>query len=323
MYLWIPLEIVQVLAVILHAVGIVALIKTKPRTACCIMEIHHLFLLNLSMVDLIQALLAILTDICDMTGKFRAKIYLAYINQGFYITYAFIMASIAINRFAEIYFSLKYPLYWNSECTKILLVILWGSGITYSIAEIIYYLLHENIVPEVASYCEMFLDATVFLVSVFSNGYLIYKIFDMKKTSRQCEQRISKRNHSKTSLSNRTRSNSDKTPYFLISSLVLTMLIFIVLPNLTVHLMTFGYLKYSKTVINLSLLFYGLGFLSDAVIYILFYRKVKQYIWRIISNFLHCKEHLNPDKKSFLTYNQTGDIVELQENQSSENIVSN
>ena len=322
MYLWIPVEIIQVLAVILHAVGIVALIETKPQTVCCMMEIHHLFLLNLSVVDLTQALLAIITDMCDISGKDRAKIYLEYINHGFYIAYVFIMASIAINRFAEIYFSLKYPLYWNSKRTKILLVILWGLGITYSIATVIYYLLHENIVPKQASYFEIFLDATVFLISIFSNGYLIYKIFDMKKTSRQCEQRLSQRNHTKTPIS-RTRSNSDKTPYFLISSLVLTMLIFIVLPNLIAHLMTFGYLRYSKTIIYLSFLFYGLGFLSDAVIYILFYRKVKQYLWRKISNFLHCKEHLNPDTKSFLTYNDTGDIVELQENQSAENLVSN
>ena len=322
MYLLIPLEIIQALAVILHAVGIVALIETKPQTVCCIMEIHRLFLLNLSMVDLTQALLAIITDICEISGNDRAKTYLEYINHGFYIAYVFIMASIAINRFAEIYFSLKYPLYWSSKRTKILLVILWGLGITDSIGTVIYYLLHENIVPKQASYFDIFLDANIFLISIFSNGYLIYKIFDMKKTSRQCEQRLSKKNHSKTPLS-RIRSTNDKTPYFLISSLVFTMVIFIVLPNLTVHLMTFGYLKHSKTVIHLSLLFYGLGLLSDAVIYILFYRKVKQYLWKKISSFLYCNEHHNPDTKSFLTYNQTGDIVELQENQSVENIISN
>lgn len=88
---------------------------------------QKILLLNLSVTEILACFCSLVTKVFEDTYgylSFQRKLSRT-ILRSFYVMYLFVMISITVDRFWEVYLNLKYPLYWSKRKMKVLMAIEW------------------------------------------------------------------------------------------------------------------------------------------------------------------------------------------------------
>lgn len=312
-----PLLFTQCTAIILHVLGIYLIHKSREIRRRD--KIQPLFLVNLSFIDIMQSLAGIATDLLELDKcctaidlleldkHCKAKRYLEYVNYGLYVIYIFFIISLTSNRFFDIYLNIRYKLYWGIFKTKVLMTSIWILGIACGILLII--LQTRNVkLPKLFVLLSITLDIITLIISVITNGYILIKLIQIQKHRRRLTKRYS--NESNTS-SSRKQKLQEKVncSYFLITSLVLSTILFLLIPNLIVHLMSVKLIPLSLPFVYICYLLYAFGLVMDAVLYILLFPISRKMLFLI----LRCKKQKYrrrvPTETTEIMQNQRAEVV--------------
>ena len=188
------LLVIQCSAITLHVSGIYLLHRSGKTRKCD--GSQPLFLVNLSVIDIMQLVVAVTTDFLYYHKKFKTVRYLEYVNYGLYVIYVFYIISLTCNRFFEIYLNIHYDLYWNKFKTKSLMAVIWFLGAVCSIALIISHARNKKL-PKNFVFLSLTLDTLAVLISVITNGYILATVITIQKHQRTLTKRFCK-NHLNT-----------------------------------------------------------------------------------------------------------------------------
>lgn len=300
-----PLLFTQCSAIILH-VSVIYLIR-KSRETRRRDKIQPLFLINLSFIDIMQSLAGIATDLLELHEHCKAKRYLEYVNFGLYVIYMFFIISLTSNRFFDIYLNIHYELYWNIFKTKVLMTLVWIVGIACGISLIILQIFNVEL-PKLFVLLSITLDIVTLIISVVTNGYILIKLIHLQKHRRRLTKRYSNESNNSSSRKQKLQEKVNCS-YFLISGLVLSTILFLLIPNLIVHLMPIKLIPLSLPFVYICYLLYAFGLVMDAVLYILLFPISRKTLFQI----LHCKREKYrrrfPSETTEIMQNQKAEIV--------------
>ena len=132
--------------VLLHGVGMYLLWYLRRYSR---LKIQNFYLMSLSGSELLMNLLNILinlSEISDRNGKISQNLnkYLIIMNfTGIAFVFHASMIFITFDRLLELLLNIKYPVYWNEEKTKFLLICTWVFGACISITVSCFSGLHD------------------------------------------------------------------------------------------------------------------------------------------------------------------------------------
>ena len=284
-----PLLVIQCSSIILHILGIYLLHRSGKTRKCD--GSQPLFLVNLSIIDIMQLLVAVTTDFLFYHKQFKTARYLEYVNYGLYIIYVFYIISLTCNRFFEIYLNIHYDLYCNKFKTKSLMAMIWFLGAVCSFALITSHA-HNKKLPKNFVFLSLTMDTLAVLISIITNGYILARVITIQKHQRTLTKRFHK-NHTNTVPIKQKHLKKSNAAYFLVTSLVLSTFFFLLTPNLIVHFMSLGLFPISNTFVYVSYLLYAVGLFLDAMFYILLYPPVKNILRRYITRTRHQQNNIS------------------------------
>ena len=194
-----------------------------------------------------------------------------------------IMIYITVDRFCEIYLNLKYPIYWNSRKTLLLIA---SSGIICIILFIIV-IIHIKKVP-VMQFRYVYANMGILLVRyVYPLAYLCFLviasisyfyIFKKIKAHKNQRKKITGHLYGKVNVKDRKTKNSFKI--FVPSLIILTFFLFMTIPNILQLCVSFNLIP--SEYIEVAFILIPIGFLADPIIYIFNLLAVKRKIRKVL-----------------------------------------
>lgn len=298
--LYIVTIILEVLIISLHSLGIHLLTDLNKRTD---VDIQRTYIISLSATELLATVLFMLQNVMDIIGTHFGQIldtlesvqqYMSIFSQ---ITVRFVfymnMVAITLDKLMVVFLNLRYHLYWNIRRARILLVVIWPSGICLFCSTVLVHEIAGRHFDKTIEHVIISFDFIFMFVASISNSYLFHKY---RKT------RVSP---ATTNDAYKTRQNTIWTVFrrsrFFVSVLLITsFLCFIVIPDLVDYFVRqhknkqHMYVERRKGVNRpdqqgdnrgiLLLFLYHIAFLSDSCTYIFMQPNVRNLLWRKIQN---------------------------------------
>ena len=280
---------VSLITICTHCLGIYLLVKCKhsfPNSS------QLIFLINLSLSEMSIVIMRTLSIITSLIVNDEAvKIEMSFwfhtiIALSLSLPYYFIMIFMALDRFFEVFLNIRYPLYWSPRSTKWLLGMLWILTLLLVFVVGFQPTLDE---PTLAIFCFMYfypvMDTIVILVSLFVYTYIFIKI---RKKRVGLTEPSTKNTTKVAQFSNDgnirvTLSRKKSSTFFVPFMIILTFFLLVAVPDLV------GLLKYlidssiyQDSQATYLFIFYFLGLTSDAIIYILLYKKLRKRLLKIL-----------------------------------------
>lgn len=271
---WIPLFIIalDLVVIFVQVLAFTLLINVKQND---VGGSQKILLIALCMTELTY----ILVDICEQSC-FLMRIN--YVHEALWLfnassitfMYIFIMTLIVMDRFLEIYLNIRYRLLWSPQKTKIVLVIALGISLFLLIPAFLF----ET--KDVIHFGTLFIYPTTeilfIIVTSVAYFYITKQVLRYRRNSKRLKQQLQRNNaviyHKKP---------SDQFKIILPTLIILTFLCFMVAPN-TITLFAFlDILPYNHG--EIVYIFYPIGFVVDAIIYIFHLRSLRSAFKRMIS----------------------------------------
>ncbi|XP_057290178.1 uncharacterized protein LOC130612852 [Hydractinia symbiolongicarpus] len=271
---------------VLHLIGIYVLIK-YPKV---ISPNQRVYMLNLSCSEVILTvdhfIMEITTICCDSemdSTWYHTMVCLHYYC--FWIVNLSTMVALTFDRFAEVYFNIRYNIYFTPFRTVLLVLSIWIFSIVLAVIFLCLKFL-QNFDYLVFSYTYIYpvTDTIVVLHAIVVYSYIYKKCREnRKKKFREASSlTIENNNNNNINLNNGIKSNSDQgkqkknNSFFIPSLIVVTFIIFVYIPDATY----FIYMKFLNTYPEWlalgSMIFYSCGFVSDVSIYLLLNRNIRR-----------------------------------------------
>ena len=264
--------ILNVTVIFIDIVAMVLLITVKQNN---VKRSQKILLIAMCLTELTYAVLNIFQQLCYFTNvRNVGKIFLIFNFVSIFFMYIFIMVLITMDRFLEIYLNIKYRLLWSPQKTKIVLVIALGISLFLLIPAFLF----ET--KDVIHFGTLFIYPTTeilfIIVTSVAYFYITKQVLRYRRNSKRLKQQLQRNNaviyHKKP---------SDQFKIILPTLIILTFLCFMVVPN-TIALFAFldilppnhGEIVY---------IFYPIGFVVDAIIYIFHLRSLRSAFKRMIS----------------------------------------
>lgn len=248
---------------------------------------QKVLLLNLSISELIVCSLTLSEAVATILKGYKISevIHLLYLS--FIFSYILNMFALAIDRFAQVYLNIKYPLYWSKKKTIYLMAAIWISCVIVAFILLTYFFTESGQVVEEIDYIfDTYIYTTVsvsfLLTATFTYAYIVRKL--LKKEALYSHQmasgshpsavthNVSSVSYSGSTLSVKTKrvlKNRATERLLLPTLLVVTFITFVVMPDFLHLLMIKGVLPQSNTAYQMTFLLFNMGLVSDALIYIL------------------------------------------------------
>ena len=248
-------------------------------------SISLMYFINLSVLETLKNIVSILSfpiiDILELKGQSESVVeiiqaFVGTIGDGFNLIHYFFISYVSIDRFLEVWLSIKYPIYWNQKKAKYLLVITWILPISlFTCLFISEEVMQDDLLYPYTIYLYVTLDVIVVMIFVVTNGYIYQQYYARK---------IKGPDRSKARLSTtRTRKISvfhvlSKSTFFMSSLLILNYISLRVIPDF-VYLII-GVIPGNKNYKLLLgvLIMVTLSDLIDACIYVFTVQTVKETI---------------------------------------------
>ena len=245
---------------------------------------QYLYLFNLSLAEINFISCGMLSQFFESIGVRRIHVWFLYVQYGpACLPYFLVMIFMTIDRFMEVYLSIRYPLFWDQCYTKRLLTVLWTVTILLTFP-----LMH----PRVGK--EWFIDVCyvyfypffewAFFVTSLSIYFYIFKTMQKRKriqpgrtivriTSPSINNLTAISRHIPTArtmgVKRRRQKKSSQHHIFVPAIIVLTFFVLIVVPDQLFMYSSVLEFKLKKPVLTYIYMSYIVGMSCDALSYIL------------------------------------------------------
>ena len=245
------------LSIMLHSIGIFLLLTLKHRRN------QDIIIMNLSIAEISMSLCDFSQNILSRyhnVSAFHIKVLTITQCSLFVVPSFLIMIVLTVDRFLEVYLNIKYHTYVHKFKVKVSLSICWCAGMSIAILLLTLKFRSINSAAIIFKFIFPSVEGMFLLVALVCYIYIFNKFKEMKKTP------------TVPSIVRKKLECARIFPPFLI---ILTFGMFVVAPD-TVNLYLF-YISEKGTNFhaNILLLFYVLGFISDAVIYIFLQKSMR------------------------------------------------
>lgn len=299
----VPLFILNILNVFLHTAGIALLLsasKTNVRNRLGECK-QHIFLLNLSIAEVlfnfIKAVRVILFYIDQESQVIETvRHYLLIVNfTAIWIQVCVALFGMTIDRLMNITLELKYPIYWNKSKSKNCLLIGWCVSACIGISISLAYLFFKFPWEEVFFlYVYPTIDASFILLAIVTY-VLIFRKY--KESQKFRELSMSMQSDAEEPLQNDTSNKKGKcsflifikTRFYVPIMLVLTFLIFIVIPDLVY--LTLGLhanLEHRNLILAGCWISYAVENFCDVIIYVFLQPNIRKHLTETMQMWYPC-----------------------------------
>lgn len=280
MDIWIISFVVYLLPFGLHFIGF-ALLLTKSKN---ISSSQKILLVNLSISEMftsssgaISAMLLQRYGEGNVAYQFSTIVFLTVI-----IPFYLIMFVLTMDRFAEVYLNIRYPLYWSAKRTRNTVVIAWLITLLHLVFTIIYVLSFDNASKTLFiayfTYVCPILDVAFVITAAMTYGYIMFAMHKNKQRLTPSGSHEDRTNRATTERK-RTFKNSKRPPsikrLLLPSLLFTTYIVFFFVPDAVYFFSLVGAFTSRNWLLSACHIAYGIGFCSDALIYVLLSTKWK------------------------------------------------
>lgn len=282
---------------LLHSMGLY-LLSTKTRE---ISPCQKLYLVNLSISEILLSLTgALFSYMLAHYGENHLghKIsMIAFLATSF--PYYIIMVVLTIDRFGQVYLNVRYSLHWSEKHTKYTMAFVWISTFIVGSLFLTYLVLDTTHACKNLNYfCFTFLfplfDFMVAVITIITYTYIMKRLQKTRRvssmtTSLQTEETIDSVKNTPTESKETKKDKKRRRDKFMLlpTLLILTFILFIEIPDLIQFFSNIGIIYKTTLLEVLCNLTYAVGYISDALIYVLlsttFKRWLKKKLRRISS----------------------------------------
>lgn len=264
----------------LHSVGLVLLYMVRSK----IVEtsfIQYVYIVNLSVVELLSSLLYVLHTVLIVNGKPALLFYIHCLqNGGVFVWYTLVMIMLTFDRFLEVYLNIRYYIFWSLKKTIVVLVMIAVIPLAFTL-----YLFtikdKRDLFRLLTFYCWPICECSFIVVALATYGYFLKKIKSHRVTQQSLSLQQSNIETQATSdLSASVQRSASRfrqaaRGFTLPTLLISTYLIFWVFPDMFYLVSILHEKTYPAAVQSVFTVMYMLAFASDAVIYIFGYKPVR------------------------------------------------
>lgn len=275
----------------LHCIGIYLLLTRSTKIGSG----QKILLLNLSISEVLAcscSLASLVVQEIYSPSSAQSKVSLT-ILRATYVMYLFVMVSITVDRFCEVYFNLKYPLFWSNRKMKLLMLAGWVITSTIVVLSVVLVLwlgdeAYEDIRRAYIFYFYPSTDILFVIVASITYGYIAAKLRRNKTYTANIPVDVSaKQTQNTATMLNGSRSvkyhRSDitmtlnqkrgiiknrQTDLLLPILLIVTFIIFVVVPDAVLFFMNVQTNRENYTVWQYTTFIFFCSFISDALIYV-------------------------------------------------------
>ena len=267
---------IYIAACSIHVLGLWLLIR-KPRFFS---KHQRYYFITLSISEIILSIDHLIMEILSYQQHKLPKwsiILQVYHYYGAWITNLMTLVFITLDRFAEVYYNLQYQLYLTKTRTLCIVAFIWLFGILFSILILLlYYEYNFEYLEFSYTYIYPVTDTIVVLNGICVYSYIYKKCLRNRKLS---EVPVATRNALAVSLHNiktKPKYALRKRTFFVPSLIVFTFTLFVYIPDATYFIKFIVYHDRLDWLAKASTIFYSVGFISDAAIYIFLRRELRQ-----------------------------------------------
>jgi len=283
----------------MHAVGLYFLYQVRHIRHTTATGIQYIYLVLISISDLLVNSLSILISVLwDNQGASTRQLYyylVVIVNGGLFVSYTLIMTLLTLDRFLEVYFSIRYTVVWSLTKTKLSLLSVYVSTIVMTAVILATHQDYGEALGTLSYYIWPTCEGIFIITAVVTYGYVIDKIRANRKKLAACKA-IGLRDSivTDTIVPNATKSVKDShrchvqrtilrtlRGFFIPSLFIFTFMVFWVLPDLIFLGYALSGLTPAPTLMTVCAILYALAPISDALIYIFFFKPVRKKIIRL------------------------------------------
>lgn len=278
--MWTIALITYIISLLLHTFGIFLLITKR----CFIGRSQKVFMINLSISEILLSLSAIGRTV--MYAEFGTS-NLFYeisvvLNLSACLPYYTIMYALTIDRFAEIYLHMHYPLYWSARRTRYISILLWTmTGFVMVLLFMVVHVTLKHTAAKLQTFAYKYVfpcsDLVFAILAFITYTYVITKLKSNKKF-RHIQKMMLTSVNSNEKIKKKKRNNHLLLP----TLLIITFILFIEIPDLIAFLSHINVLNRTAN-LNIALnVLYSIGYSSDAVIYVLLSTSFKKQMLKLL-----------------------------------------
>lgn len=264
--------IIIILVVVLHIIAVVWLLQRKCRR---VSESQRLFLINLSLSEILIAGIGLLRRLFALKTSQRIDFYMILVqNTGCILAYYLIMIILTADRFFEVYLNIRYPIFWNGKRSRYIMCFVWLVSFIVSVISIA---IQQSItIEEFFKFCYVYyfpIAELIFLIVATTTYSYVLKLIRRNRLQRlstsvrfdMTECCIN------TGTQNRRKRVRKMRGFVVPTLLIITFILFVIVPDL-IYFFSYILKRPVHSILDRLLPFiYYFGFSSDAFIYILFH----------------------------------------------------
>ena len=275
---------------ILHLTGLVLLTKTEDVT---VNGNQKYLIIALSLTELASIVLSVIREsIVNTTGNRRDSIGLyvrLYSMIVIPIMYYFIMFAITLDSYFELRLNIKYHLYLNKNRTKKTLILVCSivniTSLTFLCIILSYQQptlvlnIYEKIHNNLYIYLTPVTDTIFVIVAMTVYSYIFYKLYKSRRREEALIKQLKCNETTTNIILTVNRYRRYRVPFWII----LTFILFWIVPNI-LQLISYSHPVFHEYFHLASYVLYRIGYIADAVIYILNLNNVKVKLGEIKRN---------------------------------------
>lgn len=287
----IALTLIVILNIVFHSVGIYLLLSLPTR------DLQETYLMNLSTSEITGNILELFVNrvpkiltyhgitlkFISRIREFTSIIFATVIST----TYYFAMIFITLDKFFDIFLSIRYPTYWNKTRAKRLIMCVWGLSVLVCIGLSVAYAFRRfSYKNEIRTFFMTPLDVLCIILATVTYTF-IFKKFQEKRTKPVVPTFLTSNN---AILERRPSPPSCwqifRRSRFLVSVLlILSFLLFMIVPDMINLFYGLVYRDDSEALRDTTMIVYQVSYLFDALIYLFMHQPIR----RLIKKKLHLR----------------------------------
>lgn len=253
---------------------------------------QYLYLLHLSFSEIIVSV-----------HMFIKRVFVNWLNDvfmsAFYSWYIVVMTLLTVDRFLEVYLSIRYSLYFSTKKTKLTLCLSLIVPVSIPVAVLLSSDNYTERVNNIFVYVYPVVNYSFLFVAVLVYGYIFIQRRKVKIHMRRLSTTFTSTHYSNNTeivgnitsqpVKKNKRNGENKPPrrkrgnFYIPALLIVTFFVFWIVPDIVI---SYYVIKKHKSVYDLFFVldtFYCLGLVSDVLIYTLFSRAVRYKISKMLS----------------------------------------
>ena len=255
---------IYLLAVLVHVSALRLLIKASQRN---VKGSQKYLFISLSLTELSYCLISLAQFWCKEYGveKSVRKHIAIFRRVALLLMYYFIMIYITIDRFFAIHLNIKYRVYWSPVKTKSLIFFTSLVCITAStLVSVTWFQTEWSVTAFIYVYLYPPFMIVFMICAVITYSYIVKKIIKNQKKEDALRKQVCRKNTKHFPQVQRKSRFTILVP----TIIILTFILFMVIPNF-MHMIHKNTSKLPNYIIDINWILVPLGFIADAVVYII------------------------------------------------------